>query len=105
MGFRKMFAPAIFEVLVRRRVSVSSIEPRCLSGFSEMNMFAELRAPKPPPPMKPVTFSTAGSAMMMSITSVSLSRVALKELDWSARICALTRPVSCVGKKPLGTIV
>ena len=62
---------------------------------------------KPPParapPVKPTTVSTAGSRLMMSTSWRSLSCMAWNEMLWSARMPPLIWPVSCCGKKPLGT--
>ncbi|MCY1233991.1 hypothetical protein D9M72_465580 [compost metagenome] len=56
------------------------------------------------PPVKPVTFSTAGSDCTILIKLSSLPRMAWNDVAWSARIKPISRPVSCCGKKPLGTI-
>ena len=65
-------------------------------------MNPELRAP---PPVKPTTVSTAGSLPTIATKASSLPCIDWNELLWSARSPPVTRPVSCWGKKPLGTIV
>ena len=61
---------------------------------------------KPPParapPPKATTVSTAGSAWMMATACCSLAVSAVEEMLWSARMPALSWPLSCCGKKPLG---
>ncbi len=56
-------APGSFLSLSRRRLITSSEDTlRSASGLSDMNMLAALRWP---PPVKPVTYSTAGSSCTM----------------------------------------
>ena len=66
-----------------------------------MNIAPELRWP---PPVKPITFSTAGSWRTISTKSASFFRIAWNEMLWSAWMYPTSRPVSCCGKKPLGTM-
>ena len=68
-------------------------------SLSDTNMRPELL-----PPVKAVTFSTSGSRCTMPASFTSRCCMAWKELDWSATIEPFSRPVSCCGKKPLGTI-
>ena len=77
---------------------------RSLSGFNVTNIEPEFREPNPPPPVNPMTVSTAGSARTMSMKVASFCCIAWKEMLWSARMKPISRPVSCCGKKPLGTI-
>jgi hypothetical protein len=56
------------------------------------------------PPRKPVALSTAGSRMTVSVNAASFFCIAWNETSWSAWIEPLRRPVSCCGKKPLGTL-
>ncbi len=79
----------------------STVSLRCDSGFSATNMKPELRCA---PPVKPTTFSTAGSAPTMRMNSVSFSRIAWNEMLWSAWMPPMRRPVSCCGKKPFGIV-
>ncbi len=58
----------------------------------------------PPPPANPTTVSTAGSLRTMSTNCCILALSAAKEMSCSACTDPPTRPVSCCGKKPLGTI-
>jgi hypothetical protein len=84
-----------------RAITALPLSVRCEAGFRLMNM-------KPPPgrepPVKPTTVSTAGSARMMLTRSRSLSCMAWNEMLWSARMPPEIWPVSCCGKKPLGTL-
>ena len=50
-----------------------------------------------------ITFSTAGSPRMISTIWPSLSRMAWNEMSCAACTMPVSRPVSCWGKKPLGT--
>ena len=61
--------------------------------------------PALPPPVKPTTVATAGSARMMSTSCFNLPCVAWKEMLWSARRPPLICPVSCCGKKPFGALM
>ena len=72
---------------------------RSFSGLSETNIVPELREP---PPVTAVTVSTAGSARTISTSRLIFCCIAWNELDWSARIQPIRRPVSCCGKKPFG---
>ena len=56
------------------------------------------------PPVKPTTFSTAGSLPTIFMKSASFWRIAWNEMLWSAWMPPTSRPVSCCGKKPLGMI-
>jgi hypothetical protein len=80
--------------------------PRSLAGFSATNMRAVFFAfpPPPPPPVNAITLSTAGSRRMISTTSTSFWRIAWKEMSCDATIVPVSRPASCCGKKPFGTI-
>ena len=60
--------------------------------------------PPPPPPVKPTTLCTAGSCCTMSHESAQLLLIAWNEMLWSACRPPISRPVSCCGKKPFGTI-
>ena len=60
--------------------------------------------PPPPPPVKPITLSTAGSSAMSSTTAVSFCCIAWNEMSCAAWMVPVSRPVSCCGKKPLGTM-
>jgi hypothetical protein len=66
-----------------------------------MNMKPEFRWP---PPVKPTTFSTAGSLRTISMKSASFCRIAWNEMPWSAWIEPIMRPTSCCGKKPFGIL-
>ncbi len=100
-GTRKRFAPGSCKSFGRSRaITWSTLALRSLTGFSVMNMKPELRWP---PPVKPTTFSTAGSLRTISAKSESFSRIAWNEMPWSAWIEPIIRPTSCWGKKPLGT--
>ena len=58
----------------------------------------------PPPPVNATTASTAGSCMTAFTNRVVFSRMAWNEMFCRAWIMPVSRPVSCSGKKPLGTI-
>jgi hypothetical protein len=77
---------------------------RSLLGLSEMKTKPPLVWPPPwePPPVNPTTVSTAGSACTSFTNSRSFFSMAWKEIDWSAWMPPVRRPVSCCGKKPLG---
>src|SRR6266851_1196205 len=76
-GTRKRFAPGSCASLGRRRaITWSTLAFRSLTGFSVMNMKPELRWP---PPVKPTTFSTAGSPRTISAKSESFWRIAWNE--------------------------
>jgi hypothetical protein len=53
--------------------------------------------------MKDDTLFTAGSCRMRSASCCWRSAMAANEMDWSASVVACSVPVSCTGKKPLGT--
>jgi hypothetical protein len=61
---------------------------------------------KPPParlpPLKATTVSMAGSSRTIFTIWVSLSFMAVKLIDWSARRPPLRAPVSCWGRSPWG---
>jgi hypothetical protein len=75
---------------------------RWLSDFSATKTKPELVCP---PPVKPTTLSTAGSARMMLMNSRSFSRINWNEMLWSAWMPPIIRPVSCSGKNPLGMMM
>jgi hypothetical protein len=58
-----------------------------------------------PPPVKATTVSTAGSRRTISTKLATFTRIAWKEMLWSAWIIPDSRPTSCCGKKPLGTMM
>jgi hypothetical protein len=58
--------------------------------------------PCEPPPVKPTTESTAGSAFTRFMNWISFCDIDWKEMAWSAWIPPVRRPVSCCGKNPLG---
>ena len=93
-------APGSLASLLRKRATTwSALSLRWFTGLSTMNMKAELRWP---PPVKPTTLSTAGSARTTARKRSSRARMAWNEVAWSACIEPMMRPVSCCGKKPLG---
>ena len=61
------------------------------------------RLAAPPPPVNPTTLSTAGSELVISANCTSIFCIVWEDVSWSAWIDPLKRPVSCCGKKPLGT--
>ena len=85
-----------------RAITLSTGSRPDLMGFNATNICARLRWP---PPVNAVTFSTAGSAMTMAMKLSSFSFIAWNEIDWSARMKPIMRPVSCCGKNPFGTTV
>ncbi len=100
-----MLAPVTRENLGRSRC-IRSAEPpsRWPRGFKDRKL-----KPPPPPPRppltKPTTVCTDVSRPMMFTKRVNRCLEIWNELDWSACIPPLSRPVSWVGKKPLGTMV
>ena len=72
-------------------------------GRSAGGLSAAAMKPPPaePPPEKPTTVAMAGSARTMSMACASLSPSALDEMLWSARMPAISWPLSWSGKKPL----
>ena len=96
----KRLAPATWLTFARRRVITWSADTlRSDSGFRVANRKPELVWK---PPVKPTTFSIAGSSRTMATNWRNLRRIAWNEMLWSARMPATIRPVSCCGKKPLG---
>ena len=69
-----------------------------------MNTKPLLVCPPPcePPPVKPTTVSTAGSVCTSCMNWRSFFSIDWKEIDWSAWMPPISRPVSCCGKNPLG---
>ena len=57
----------------------------------------------PSTPMYEETLSTAGSASTLSASACWRCDMAAKEIDCAASVVAWMAPVSCTGKKPLGT--
>ena len=99
-GTSQRFTPGSFASRTRSRATISPADtPRSFSGFSETNIVPELREP---PPVTAVRVSTAGSERTISTSRVIFCCIAWNELDWSARIQPIRRPVSCCGKKPFG---
>ena len=56
-----------------------------------------------PPPMKEASVATAGSSRTIRATFCWSSVMAVKEMSWAASVVPKMMPVSCCGKKPLGT--
>jgi len=95
-------APATFESLPRRRLTIwSALTSRSFLGLRATKTRPVLVVP--PPPTEPETALTAGSALTMVTNSRSRPFMAWNEMDWSAWMAPMMRPVSCWGKKPLGT--
>jgi len=100
-GTRKVCAPAIRRSGARSRATTRAAETwRWLSGFSVTNRKAELVER---PPVKPETESTAGSCWITASAAAIRAFIAAKEVDWSACMVPIKRPVSCSGKNPFGT--
>ena len=59
----------------------------------------------PLPPAKPITSPTAGSSFTMRTYCSIFCFIAGKEMSCEAWIMPMMRPVSCWGKKPLGTMM
>ena len=78
---------------------VSVLSPK---GFKAKNKFARLSWE---PPSVPITWSTAGSFPITAMYFLSLVFIASKEIFWSATKDPIMTPVSCWGKKPLGTAI
>lgn len=57
----------------------------------------------PSTPINEEMEATAGSLSKCSASACWRSAMAAKEMDWSASVVAAIVPVSCSGKKPLGT--
>ncbi len=81
-------------------MTASAVILRSVRGLSDMNTKPELVCP---PPVKPTTLSTAGSLRTIAMNCVSFCCIDWNEMLWSAWMPPMTRPVSCCGKKPLGT--
>ncbi len=58
----------------------------------------------PSTPMKEDRLSTSGSLSTASAKATCLSAMAENEIDCDASVMPWIRPVSCTGKKPLGTM-
>ncbi len=95
--------PGMVASLGRSRPITSSAVMRrtrtSLSVMKQLPVLAVLR----PPPVNAITFSTAGSSLTTLARRATRPAIACDEVDWSARIEPVSRPVSCCGKKPLGT--
>ena len=99
-GFRNTLRPVIWLSCGRSRAMTAGVlSVRCFKGLRFTNM-------NPPParlpPEKPTTVSTAGSLRMISTAWRSLRARASDEMLWSALRPALSWPLSCSGKYPLG---
>ncbi len=86
-------------------MSTGRLVLRFSKGFNVTNRLAVFAAPAPlpEPPVKPATYSTSGSSLMMLTTVDSFSFMLWKETSCSAWIVPRKRPVSVSGKNPLGT--
>ncbi len=101
-GVRKRLAPGSRASSRRSRATIrSALSSRSDSGFSVTNIDPVFRCA---PPVKPTTFATPGSARTIAMKSASFCRIAWNEMLWSAWMRPMSWPVSCCGKKPLGTI-
>ena len=99
---RNRLAPGSLASLTRSRATIwSAVSLRSDSGFRVTNICPVLRWE---PPVKPVTLTTAGSDWTILMKLSSLVRISWNDVAWSARMKPIRRPVSCCGKKPLGTI-
>jgi len=89
-----------------RPITSSALSPRSSSGLSCTNIRPALAAPLelPDPPVNAITLSTASSALTIDANCVSSLLIDWNDVSWSAWIAPVKRPVSCCGKKPLGTI-
>jgi hypothetical protein len=58
----------------------------------------------PSTPTSDDTLATAGSASTMRLTAWLRSAIAANEIEAGAWVVACNMPVSCTGKKPLGTV-
>ncbi len=58
-----------------------------------------------PPPLNATSDSTAGSSPIVCANCESSRFICCDDVSWSAWIVPLRRPVSCCGKKPLGTMM
>lgn len=59
----------------------------------------------PSTPMKEDRPATAGSVRMARASACWRSAMAVNEIDWAASEMPRIAPVSCTGKKPLGTAI
>ena len=57
------------------------------------------------PPTNAMLLLTAGSDMTISLNWRCFTRIASNDTSWDAWIDPLSRPVSCCGKNPLGTLM
>ncbi len=82
----------------------SAEELRWSRGFSAMVRLPVLVvAFTVPVPTKLATPATSGSRRTMSATSRWRSAIALTEMEGAASVTPMMTPVSCCGRKPLGT--
>ena len=87
-----------------RAMTSSLLRPRWASGLSWIVSWPRLRPLQPAvTPMVLPTLCTAGSASSTSTTRRSRSAMAANEMSGLAFVLASSRPVSWVGRKPLGT--
>jgi hypothetical protein len=84
----------------KRLITASAPTLRSRRGFNWMKARPVLLLL---PPVNPVTFATAGSACTISINCFIFCAMAVKEMSCEACTDPIMRPVSCCGKKPLGT--
>ena len=56
------------------------------------------------PPVNPMTLPTAGSSVMTPTTACSLCCIAWNDVSCAAWMAPVSRPLSCCGKNPFGTI-
>ena len=99
--------PGTTLVAARRRWMICGrVLGRSSRGFSTMNMRPVLGVGLGPPgPTVEFTYSTAGSARMMSATLSCSSDSAGNEMSVAASVDAEMKPVSSAGKKPFGMMM
>ena len=73
---------------------------RSFKGFSAIKTFPPLLAP--PPPVKPMTFATAGSFLITASAFWMESFITGKDASCGPCMPPESVPVSCWGKKPFG---
>ncbi|MNL57285.1 hypothetical protein D3C87_1808340 [compost metagenome] len=89
----------------KRAITVARSPLRSACGFSAICMRPALSvALLPSTPMNEDTACTSGSSSTRRAAACWRSAMAGNEMDCGPCVMAWIRPVSCCGKKPLGTI-
>ena len=101
-AWRNVCASRMVASCGRSRFTISvELAPRSSSGFKATNRKPPLVAPEPP--VKPTAFFTPGSARTMVMARCSAPFILTKDASCGPCRPPKITPLSCWGKKPLGT--